>query len=70
MKGRITAPVAELIDAHQQEPAPGSHVQALTVGGILVSAVWKSDSLRYFDAWAPFPKIPDSVKKRQLGRMQ
>lgn len=68
MNNILTANVVELIDAHEMPPAVGSCVLVLTIGGVLTKTEWKSDSLKYFDAYCEHPKIPESVKKRQLAR--
>ncbi len=56
--------VVELIDAHIEQPAVGSHVWALTIGGTLVKTVWKSDSIKSYEAWCRNPRVPQSVKDR------
>jgi hypothetical protein len=66
---RPTAHRVELINAHEHPPRPGSRVLALQHGGVLVPTEVKSDFLLYFDAWAPYPKVPASVKKIQLARL-
>ena len=63
-----TAHIVELIDALVEQPPNGMRVQALTRGNILVSAIWNSDSINTFDAWMYHPKIPLSVKNRQIQR--
>ena len=68
MEHRVTATESYLIDAHESPPRSGTSVLALTIGGKLCETVWKSDSLLYFDAWASFPKIPKSVRDRQMAR--
>ncbi|MFZ6767793.1 hypothetical protein ACO0LM_11985 [Undibacterium sp. Di26W] len=67
---RPTAKTVELIDAHVSPPAMGQTVLGLTIGGILVQAAWQSHSISTFDAWMPFPKVPEAVRKRQLARFQ
>ena len=64
----LTAQMVELMDSYQDQPPNGSKVLALTHGGKLVEAVWKSNSKYEFDSWMPYPKVPDSVKQRQVDR--
>lgn len=64
----VTAKSVHLTDAHKNPPPNGSAVLALTLGGKLVETIWKVDSLKYYDAWSEYPKVPKSVKKRQLAR--
>lgn len=64
----LTAPEAYWIDAHESPPPIGSRVQCLTIGGVQVSAVWTSESIKYYDAWQRHIKMPESIKKRQLER--
>lgn len=64
----LTADVVELVDSHVQEPPNGSKVLALTHGGKLVETVWKSNSKYDFDSWMPYPKVPETVKQRQVDR--
>lgn len=64
----LTADVVALIDVREQEPENGAKVLALTQGGKLVEATWKSNSKHDFDAWCCFPKIPEAVKQRQVDR--
>lgn len=64
----LTAEVVELVDVRDGEPPNGSKVLALTHGGKLVEVLWKSRSRDEFDSWMPYPKVPDSVKKRQSDR--
>ncbi len=65
---RLTAEVVSLTNAHIEQPPAGSRVLALTRGGKLVEAIWRSSSLGEFDAWVSYPKIPDDVKKIQSER--
>lgn len=60
----ITAPVVELIDVRDQMPPNGAKVLALGLGGVLAQTVWTRDAHEFFIAWAPYPKIPASVKAR------
>lgn len=66
----LTAPVVELIDAHIRQPPVGSSVLVLQHGGVLTMTTWTSTSLKDFDAWCPYPKIPVTVKERQLARFK
>jgi hypothetical protein len=68
MNKRITTHAAVLTNAHTNPPNIGEQVLALTIGGKLVETTWKSDSLRYFDAWCGYPTIPDDVKALQSDR--
>lgn len=63
-----TARNVHLVDAHITPPSIGKAYLALTHGGKLCEVIWKSDSLLYFDAVAEYPKVPLSVKRRQLER--
>lgn len=56
------------IDPHITPAPSGSRVQALTWGGIQVSAIVDSNFLKYFDGWQPHSKIPKSIRDRQLAR--
>ena len=64
----LTAEVVELADVRDGEPPNGSKVLALTHGGKLVEVIWKSNSKYEFDSWMPYPKIPETVKQRQVDR--
>ena len=64
----VTAELVHLIDVLEQEPPNGAKVLALTQGGKLVEATWKHNSKNDFDSWMPYPKIPASVKQRQVDR--
>jgi hypothetical protein len=68
MNKRITTHAAVLTNAHTNPPQVGEQVLALTIGGKLVETTWKSDSLRYFDAWCGYPTVPDDVKALQSAR--
>ena len=63
-----TAQQTELVDAHTFPPVVGRAYLALTHGGKLCEVIWKSDSILYFDAVAEYPKVPASVKRRQMAR--
>lgn len=65
---RLTAEVVSLTNAHIEQPPAGSRVLALTRGGKLVEAIWRSNSLGEFDAWVSYPKVPDDVKQIQSAR--
>lgn len=65
---RPTAPEVFLINAHKNPPASGSKVWALGQGGTLVPEVWNRNSIKFFDAWCKYPKIPDDVKEIQAAR--
>lgn len=68
MDNILTANIVFMIDAHESPPAVGSSVLALSHGGKLCEAQWKADSLKYFDGYCEYPKIPASIRKRQLER--
>ncbi len=59
--------VVELIDAHIEQPASGSKVWALGTGGVLVQTVWNRNSIEHFEAWSPYPRVPQSVKDRMAA---
>lgn len=65
---RITAHSTAMIDAHLQPPPVGMRVFALNRGGVIVQTVWKSDSLNDYDAWHPYLKVPETVRRRQRDR--
>lgn len=65
---RLTAEVVSLTNAHIEQPPAGSRVLALTRGGKLVEAIWRSSSLGEYDGWCMFPKVPDDVKQIQSER--
>lgn len=65
---RLTAESVALINTKNMEPEAGSRVLALTQGGKLVEAIWRSMSRFEYDAWMPYPKIPDDVKQIQSER--
>jgi hypothetical protein len=67
---RITVHSTSMIDAHLQPPPAGTRVFALNRGGVIVQTVWKSNSIDDFDAWHPYLKVPDTVRKRQSERYQ
>lgn len=64
----ITAAVVELKNVLDGEPDNGARVLALTRGGKLVEAVWRSNSRFEYDAFMPYPKIPAAVKAIQSER--
>lgn len=70
MDNILTNIVSELIDIKDKQPESGSSVLALTVGGKLCEVVWTSNSHKYYDAWCVYPKIPKSVKERQVERFK
>lgn len=65
---RLTAEIVSLTNAHVEQPPAGSRVLALTRGGKLVEAIWRSSSLGEFDSWMHYPKVPDDVKQIQSER--
>lgn len=65
---RLTAEVVSLTNAHIEQPPAGSKVLALTRGGKLVEAVWRSNSAGEYDAWMAYPTVPDEVKRIQVER--
>lgn len=64
----ITDHTSHWIDSHERQPANGSRVQALSIGGVQRSTVWTSDSIKWFDAWQSHMKIPAQIRARQLAR--
>jgi len=65
MTERPVAPIVYLIDVKARMPENGQRVQALTIGGVLVATQVGKDFEKYFDAWMPYPSVPQSVKDRQ-----
>lgn len=63
---RPTRPVVELIDCDDEMPTSGSSVLAIGLGGTLAPIVWTSESIKFFKAWMPYPKVPVSVKNKLL----
>ena len=67
---RPTVEKSEMVNAHVRQPSPGSRVWALNHGGSLVQEVWSSNSIKYFDAWAYYMKVPADVKAIQAARFK
>lgn len=67
---RIVVPTAIMYDAQLNPPPNGTRVHALNLGGVMVQTIWNSESHKYFDAWHPYLKVPDSVKQRRMKRHQ
>lgn len=67
---RIVKETVELIDAVTNPPVVGSRVLALTIGGALVPHEWGTQSLRFYEAWCAYPKVPASVKERLVSRYE
>lgn len=65
---RIVAESTTMFDALTHPPQVGMRVHALNKGGVMVQAVWTSESHKYFEAWHPYLKIPASVKERMNAR--
>lgn len=63
-----TEEAPSLTNAHRQQPVNGTQVLALNRSGVLVKAVWTSQSIKYFDAWMYHPKVPQDVKDIQSAR--
>jgi hypothetical protein len=62
----ITAPVAELLDPEIHTPPKGVQLLVVTRGGVIIKAPWASDCI----AWGYLPKLPESVKARQLAKAE
>lgn len=58
----LTAPVAELLDPLTHAPPRGVQLLVVTRGGVLIKAPWSPDMI----AWSPLPRLPESVKRRQV----
>lgn len=67
---RPTRPVVELIDCVDETPTPGSRVLAIGLGGTLAPVIWTSESIKFFKAWMPYPKIPAAVKQKLLEQFK
>lgn len=65
---RPTVKETDMIDCLVRMPSAGSRVWALQHGGSVVPTVVDSRFAQFFDAWYPYLKVPESVKKRQLER--
>lgn len=65
---RIVEQTAYMRDALTDPPPVGMRVHALNKGGVMVQAVWTSQSHKDFEAWHAYLKIPQSVKDRMNGR--
>lgn len=63
-----TEDAPSLTNAHKSQPALGTQVLALNHSGVLVKAMWTSQSIKYFDAWMYHPKVPQDVKDLQTQR--
>lgn len=63
-----TAAAPSLTNAHKNPPMMGSQVLALNRSGVLVKAVWTSQSIKWFDAWMEHPTVPADVKEMQSAR--
>jgi hypothetical protein len=57
-------------NAHTSPPRNGRKVRVLNQGGCDAgSATWNDQSIKQFDGWLPFAKVPDDIKQIQLARM-
>lgn len=66
---RPTLTAVQMKNAHVEPPLAGQRVWALTHGNKVVEVEWKTDSIRYFDAWYPYVKVPQEIKDLQTARM-
>ena len=57
----LTAPVSVLLDPVDHPPPRGVQLLCVTIGCVLVRSQWTGDMI----AWAPLPRLPESVKQRQ-----
>ncbi len=58
-----TAITPELTNARKHPPNVGQHVLALSIGGRLLETVWQKDSIQFFVAWMPFPKMSQDIRE-------
>lgn len=65
---RAVAVSAHMIDAVLLPPPNGTRVHALNCGGVMCQTTWNSESHKYFEAWHPYLKVPQSVKQRMSER--
>lgn len=65
---RIVAQSCSLIPLTVDKPNPGDKVFALTHGRKIVEVVWTSKSHLDYDAYMPYPSVPDEVTKLQWER--
>ena len=65
---RIVSEFTYMRDALTDPPPVGMRVHALNQGGVMVQAVWTSESQKFFEAWHPYLKIPKTVKDRMSKR--
>ena len=67
--GLLTSDDTWWINAHINPPSYGRKVRVLSRDGIDCGATaWTKDSIRYFDGWLPFARIPPDIKALQVGR--
>lgn len=65
---RLTAAVVVMHDAVTNPPPNGMRVHALNIGGVMCQTTWNSESHKFFEAWHPYLKVPQSVKSRMSSR--
>ena len=58
-----TAITPELTNARKHPPNIGQHVLALSIGGRLLETNWQKDSIQFFVAWMPFPKMSKDIRE-------
>jgi len=67
---RIVAQSCSLIPlAGNEPPSPGSRVFALNHGRKIVEVIWTSESHKFYDAYMPYPSVPDEVTQLQWRRL-
>lgn len=59
----LTARVTELFDPELVPPPYGQDLLLINPGGVLITGTWFEGCL----AWGFFPKVPETVKRRQRG---
>lgn len=69
MKKRLTNPSLYWINAHTHPPTNGSKVRVLNRDGVDSGATtWTDESIKYFDGWMEFAKIPPDIRAIQVSR--
>lgn len=65
---RPTVVAATMTNAHTNPPTSGTKVWALSHGGVINDITWTSESIKTYDAWYPYLKVPPDVKAIQSAR--
>lgn len=52
-----------LTNARENPPTVGQHVLALSIGGRLLETSWQKNSINFFVAWMPFPKMSGDIRE-------